>query len=172
RGEKFQMEFTVPGPAGSSRNYEATGHPIESSPTNDGGVIVIRDITERSLRRLQDRFMAMASHELRTPLVPLHGYLDMLLKLLPENGDERLRKFATLARAQGERFQALGDDLVSTAGIQTGKFQLKLEQVELDPLIKRAAELAQMNAASPKINLDGDADKPLLVLGDAGRLEQ
>ncbi|WP_437292189.1 CheR family methyltransferase [Sorangium sp. So ce406] len=179
RGERFQMEFTVPGPDGTTRHFEATGHPIGGSGAAgkdavERGVIVIRDITERSIRKLQDRFMAMASHELRTPLVPLRGYLDMLVSLLPADGDPRLQRFASLARSQTERLERLVDDLVSATRIQTGKFELKLSNVALVPLVAHAAESAQTLAPTPKIHLDVPSSAPerMVVKGDAARLEQ
>ncbi|WP_437747789.1 CheR family methyltransferase [Sorangium sp. So ce1504] len=179
RGEKFQIEFSIPGPGGVSRHFEATGHPIGAAGprpagTAERGVIVVRDITDRSLRKLQDRFMAMASHELRTPLVPLHGYLDMLISLLPADGDARLHRFASLARTQSERLARLVDDLVSATRIQTGKFELQLADVDLVPLVASTAENAQSIAATPKIHvaLPPDTAEPLVVKGDAARLEQ
>ncbi|WP_437961556.1 PAS domain-containing sensor histidine kinase [Sorangium sp. So ce119] len=179
RGESFQMEFTAPGPGATIRHFEATGQPIcvSDAPATDAvarGVIVIRDITERSIRKLQDRFMAMASHELRTPLVPLRGYLDMLSSLLPADGDPRLRRFASLARTQSERLDRLVDDLVSATRIQTGKFELKLSEVALVPLVTHVAESAQTLAQTPKIHLDlpSDATEPMVMNGDPARLEQ
>ncbi|WP_437581828.1 CheR family methyltransferase [Sorangium sp. So ce887] len=179
RGEGFQMEFTAPGPGGTARHFEATGQPIGGSGPSgkdavEQGVIVIRDITERSIRKLQDRFMAMASHELRTPLVPLRGYLDMLSTLLPPDGDPRLGRFTSLARAQTERLERLVDDLVNATRIQTGKFELKLSEVELVPLVSRAAEVAQTLSPTPKIHVDlpSSAAAPMVVNGDPARLEQ
>ena len=46
RGESFALQFRQPGPDGAPRRYEATGHPIREGG-RDGGVVVIRDITER-----------------------------------------------------------------------------------------------------------------------------
>ena len=44
----------------------------------EGGVVVIRDISERSLRQLQEEFLAMVGHELRAPLTALQGYLQLI----------------------------------------------------------------------------------------------
>ncbi|AGP37709.1 hypothetical protein SCE1572_26460 [Sorangium cellulosum So0157-2] len=178
RGESFQIEFSCPGSGGATRQFEATGHPIGGNgpPAQDAverGVIVIRDITERSIRRLQERFMAMASHELRTPLVPLRGYLDMLSALLPAEGDPRLGRFTSLARAQVSQLERLVEDLESASRMQTGKFKLDLSAVELVPLVARAAESAQTLAPTPQIHLDlPSAAEPLVVNGDPARLEQ
>ena len=49
-----------------------------SDDAGAGSVLVIRDITDRTLRHLQEEFLAVASHELRTPLTPISGYLDLL----------------------------------------------------------------------------------------------
>src|SRR5205085_9557671 len=65
RGESFSMEFTLATPDGGRRWYEASGQPIQGLE-GEQAVVVIRDITDRSVRRLQDEFLAMASHELRT----------------------------------------------------------------------------------------------------------
>jgi two-component system CheB/CheR fusion protein len=46
RGESFAMQFGQVGLDGVRRWYQATGHPIQAGG-DDGGVVVIRDITDR-----------------------------------------------------------------------------------------------------------------------------
>jgi two-component system CheB/CheR fusion protein len=58
RGEPFAMTFAREDASGERRWYEASGRP----GGDWGGIIVIRDITERSLRHLQERFIDTASH--------------------------------------------------------------------------------------------------------------
>jgi len=84
RGEVFTSVYTMPLPVGESvgfgettRWYEASGRPIEVEGVARGGVVVIRDISERSLRRLQTEFLALASHELNTPLTAAQTALQM-----------------------------------------------------------------------------------------------
>src|SRR5579871_936924 len=62
RGETFTMKFTLATPDGVYRWFEANGQPSRSN--GGGGVVVIRDITDRSLRDLAEQFLAMTSHEL------------------------------------------------------------------------------------------------------------
>ncbi len=52
RGETFSEELTYLGPDGTRRWIEAKGTPIRAEEGQERGVVVIRDITERSLRRL------------------------------------------------------------------------------------------------------------------------
>src|SRR5205085_2029522 len=58
----------------------------------EGGVVVVRDGTERSVRGVEEEFLALGSHELRTRLAPIRGYLTLLGRLLQTEGtDERAR---------------------------------------------------------------------------------
>ena len=51
------MTFTLPGADGARRWFEATGQPIQSEGVDQGSVVVIRDITDRSLRRMQEEYL-------------------------------------------------------------------------------------------------------------------
>jgi two-component system CheB/CheR fusion protein len=53
RGETFSMTFTLPGADGVRCRFEATGQPIQSAEAGQGGVVMIRDVTDRSLRQRQ-----------------------------------------------------------------------------------------------------------------------
>jgi two-component system CheB/CheR fusion protein len=47
RGESFTLQFGQTRPDRTRRRYEATGHPISAGTQDGGGVLVIRDITDR-----------------------------------------------------------------------------------------------------------------------------
>lgn len=169
RCEGFRSELTIGDPSGPRRYFEAVGNPIQGPDGHAGGVVVMRDITDRSIRVLQDRFLAMASHELRTPLVPLMGYLDMLLKLL-DGADPRAHRYASLARQEVARLTGLVSDLVDVVRLQTGKITLSFEPVDLRTVISRAAEVARAVADGTEIR--EEVGPKVLVRGDAPRLEQ
>ncbi len=173
RGESFRMEFTITTEDGSRRWFEANGEAIHDvAGIKQGGVVTIRDITERSLYRLQDEFLSLASHELRTPLTPLQGTLQLLLKQL-ENlpASSPQRRYTERALGQARRLGRLVDDLLDVARLQNGKYNLNLERLRLDGLVSQAVEIAQAQTNKQKIRF-ADASKPLYVSGDAGRLEQ
>lgn len=139
-------------------------------------VLVIRDITERSLHQLQDAFLALASHELRTPLTPLQSYLELIARTLgrkdPADPDiARTLRYAGIAGGQVRRLGRLVDDLLDVARLQTGKLTLRRAPVRVDELAGRAIEIAQTLAAGQAIALDASG-LPLTVDADAERLEQ
>jgi two-component system CheB/CheR fusion protein len=55
RGESFSMEFNVTHADGARRRYEAKGEPIAVGDIPRGGVVVIRDITDRAERTSGER---------------------------------------------------------------------------------------------------------------------
>jgi two-component system CheB/CheR fusion protein len=173
-GESFSLTFTLaePSDGGSPRRrwFEATGQPIAGA--GQGGVVVIRDITERSLRRMQEEFLALASHELRTPLTPLRGYIGLLGRLLDaQDGDERARLYIAQVRQQMQRLQCLIDDLLDVGRLQGGRLQLDRSPVDLVPIVTDLAEAIQATQEGPPIRVEVPPH-PLTVLGDTTRLSQ
>jgi two-component system CheB/CheR fusion protein len=200
RGETFSMSFTLASPSGDERRWlEAIGQPVRGEGGHERsegwGVVVFRDITERSLRIMQEEFASLAAHELRTPLTAINGYLHLLAKSLKQQkGDERQLKYVQTALAQVDRQMRLVEDLLDVARLQSGKFSLRREPLRLDTLIEQVVETAKLLAKGQQIELTigpefakdsvvaaagendaGDARDvggPLLVNGDAARLEQ
>ena len=175
RGESFRMEFSLPIKDAGPKDYEAIGQPVHTHDHGlEGGVVVIRDISERSMPRLQDRFLAMASHELRTPLVPLQGYLQLLTRSLSKSegeADGARMRYANNAILQVRRVTDLVNELVDATRFQTGKFQLNCAPLDLAALIAQIVRSAQDMTAGQTITLEIEPG-PMMVDGDAARIEQ
>jgi signal transduction histidine kinase len=125
------------------------------------------------LTKLQERFVAMSSHELRTPLVPLQGSLEMLLKVLPQNEpkNEQAIQLTSNALLQLKRMTTLVNDLLDATRLQSGKFQLRPERVELNALAARTVQIAQGFTKQQSIVFE-HLPENLYVNGDVLRLEQ
>jgi two-component system CheB/CheR fusion protein len=130
---------------------------------------------------LKDQFFSLASHELRTPLVPLMGYSEALSRLLsqtPEAGKElernqRMLQMVGKFRGQLKHLERLTDDLLDMSRLQSGKFSLQSQSVDLNQVAEMAIEEARMTAPARTIRLDArKKDQPLIVRGDEGRLLQ
>lgn len=169
RGESFTAEFTLAAEDGTRSYFEVVGEPIGGNGEREGGVLVIRDVTDRSLRRLQDEFLAAAGHELRTPLTVLDGYLSLMARNPPD--DERSRTYLTLALQQARRLERLVRDLLDVSRLRTGKLQLHRETVDVAPLLRGAVEAIQSLTEHQTIQYDPGRSTPR-VTGDASRLEQ
>jgi two-component system CheB/CheR fusion protein len=172
RGETFSMEFGLPGTEGRQRWFEANGSPVHGPDGGGDGVVVIRDISARSLQRLQDEFLATATHELRTPLTVLNGYLSMMRRELERNRDgARLTEYLANAHHQVSRLEGLIRDLADVARLQDGHIQLSIAPVDARDIADRVVQAVRAMGDSPPLALRVP-EEPLLVSADAGRLEQ
>lgn len=169
RGESFSMEFLITDPAANRRYFEVNGQPILQDGKTAGAVLVIRDITDRNLRRLQNEFLAIASHELRTPLTVLNGYLSMVERLPIE--DQRLRQYIVRSREQSRRMERLVRDLLDVARLRNGRLTLDHVRVDLTGLVRNSVETAQSLSETQSIHLDVGGG-PVTVEVDPARLEQ
>jgi two-component system CheB/CheR fusion protein len=172
RGETFSMSFTLTTASGGRTWYEAIGQPVQGDAQTRWGVVVIRNMTERSLRRLQEEFIALASHELRAPLTVLRGFLDLLRSELVQRGDDaRALLYTSTASSEIERMVRLVGDLSDLTRLQRGTFSLQLMPVRLDRVLRQTVEIAQTLTEAQTIVLIAD-DAPVLVNGDPQRLQQ
>jgi PAS domain S-box-containing protein len=122
--------------------------------------------------RLKDEFLATLSHELRTPLNAVLGWAHLLREhatdaAIQQQGAEAIERNA---RAQAQ----LVDDLLDVSRIVAGKLQIKSEPVDLHVVIENAVETVRAGAAAKGLHLHVDfpADRSIVVLGDADRLQQ
>jgi two-component system CheB/CheR fusion protein len=172
RGEIFTLEFTLPTDDETRRFFEATGSPLRDEEGQlVGGVIVLRDITERSVHRLQDEFIALAGHELRSPLTTIKGHLQVTLKRLQEQPAANLvRQDTERMLTQVRRMERLITDLLDVGRLQRGTFQIHLKPLQVEPLVAEVVATAQ-GLTQQRITLEV-TEGPFAVQGDAVRLEQ
>ena len=169
-GEQFQTEFTVAGGEGGPRWFEATGGPLRGD-TRVGGVLVIRETTDRRLRRLEEQFLHIAGHELRSPLTAMQGYLQLAKRRVDGMGDERLGRHIGAAIQQVQRQSQLINQLMEVGRLRTGKLALDTAPVDMVALVRDVVETMQVIAPDRIIGVVSDTET-LIVQGDTLRLEQ
>ena len=170
RGEAFTLAFTLRDQEGTRRSFESNVQPVQGGDEEHWGVIVIRDITERSLRRQQEQFLAVAAHELRTPLTVLSGRIQLLVRRLASaRADERLMEHASRALEQARNLEADIDELMDAARLQFGKITLERAPVDLVEIAHQAVDSAEALTIGQAIHVEAPAH-PLMVDGDRRRL--
>lgn len=121
--------------------------------------------------RLKDEFLATLSHELRTPMNAIMGWTTLL----------QTRKFdeATVKRAletidrNTKALNQLIEDILDVSRIINGKLKLKLQPVELVPLIQTAIEMVQATVDAKRIQIQTVLEPAIApVLGDSTRIQQ
>jgi signal transduction histidine kinase len=125
---------------------------------------------EKALKAKSD-FLAATSHEIRTPL---NGILGMTQVLLWEGDlDPRLRERIELVHTSGEAMQALVDDILDLAKMQTGKLAIEKTDVDLAAILEETGKLWTEKAAAKGLSLVMDIGScPRRIVEDGGRLRQ
>ena len=171
RGERFRVEFAVNDPDGKRRWFEAVAEPLTAEDRTWGGVVSIRDVSERTMRLSLERLMAAAGHELKTPTAAIHNYLQLVERRLASGDTTEAATYAARAASQARRLSDLVERLFDVSRIQTGQLEIVVEPVDLVAIVRAATDMSAVLANAPTIKLTA---KPasLIVRGDAGRLEQ
>ncbi len=141
-----------------------------------GTVSIFRDITHQvELDRLKSEFVANVSHELRTPMTSIKGYVDVLLMGAAGQLSERQINFLEVVQGNTERLNVLVNDLLDVSRIETGKFDLSMQSLRLQPLIEDVVDEQhrRMQANGREIDLDLKLPPDLpSVWGDDRRVRQ
>jgi PAS domain S-box-containing protein len=188
-GEAMIIEETI-----DQRTYLTTKAPLRDEHGRITGVIgVATDITERKeaqreleklvvaeqrlraeaerANRAKDEFLAIVSHELRSPLNALRGWSHLLATTRPLE-PTLVERAAKAIKRNVDHQTRLIDDLLDTSRIVSGKLNIERRVVNLAEMVNAALEAARPGAAAKEITLRFIPGEPVMVVGDAGRLQQ
>ncbi|HEX3764619.1 MAG TPA: hybrid sensor histidine kinase/response regulator [Kofleriaceae bacterium] len=140
----------------------------------------IRDSTDLLARnaaliaadRRKDEFLAMLAHELRNPLAAIRMGLPLLDRNPPRDAVEgRARE---VMRRQAGLLTRLVDDLLDVSRVTRNRIELQLADVDLARLVTQVCDGFRPRVIEPRsqqlvVEIPGE---PVIVAGDAGRLEQ
>jgi two-component system CheB/CheR fusion protein len=171
RGERFRMEFALAQPGGTRRWFEAIAEPLTAGDRTWGGVIAIRDLSERTMRLSLERLMAAAGHELKTPVAALHGYLQLVERHLGPESSAQARTYAARSLVQTRQIGELIERLFDVSRIQGGLLELVAAPIDLVAVVRDAVDVAGTLPNAPTIRLSATRG-PIPLKADAVRLEQ
>jgi PAS domain S-box-containing protein len=189
-GETMILEEIIGG-----RTYLVSKSPLRDEHERVMGLIgVATDITERKqaqreleklvvaeqrlraeaerANRAKDEFLAIVSHELRSPLNALRGWSHLLATTRPLDASLIERASRAIKRNVDHQTRLI-DDLLDTSRIVSGKLTIDRRVVNLCEIVLAALDAARPVAAAKAIELRFTPDDPdIMVIGDAGRLQQ
>jgi signal transduction histidine kinase len=146
-----------------TRDYLAARERVEAE------LRVARSAAERE-SRAKDHFLAMLGHELRNPMAAIVNGT-AVLDSFEAHSDAETRSRAIIGR-QARHLSRLIDDLLDVSRVMSGKVTLRRDPVDLRDVVRQCVESRQAAlAGSHHVSLLTDAH-PLVVQGDAVRLEQ
>jgi signal transduction histidine kinase len=125
---------------------------------------------ELEAQRQKDEFFSLVTHELRSPLTSIRGYAQLMMRRLPPEADEVLRRSAVTVVEQSRRMQELVDNLLDLSRLSLGRFALDKTEVDLANLARQVVESLKVTSAHHTLHLI--APESLMVVCDAQRIHQ
>jgi hypothetical protein len=120
----------------------------------------------KEVARRKDESMAIAVHELRSPLTAIIG-ATFLLRSEKEKG-KAIEMIDRNARAQKQ----LIEDLLNLSQVDTGRLELRLNALDLVPIIAQVVDDIRPSASAHGVFVDAQLPGAIMVRGDARRLWQ
>jgi signal transduction histidine kinase/ActR/RegA family two-component response regulator len=121
--------------------------------------------------RAKDEFIALCSHELRSPLATISMWTSLLRtgRLGPERTAQAIDAIDGASTLQAR----LIADLLDASSIASGKLRLQFGAVDVASPVRTAFEAVRPVADQRDVRLEAAVDgRPVVVWGDAGRLQQ
>jgi cell cycle sensor histidine kinase DivJ len=134
-----------------------------------GLIAVMRDVSERKIaeealvsaheraeiaNRAKTKFLANMSHELRTPLNAIIGFSEILSReMFGPLGSARYGEYVSLILESGRHLLDLINDLLDTAKIEAGRYELAREPLDIQEIVLAALRLVQRQAETKGLEL-------------------
>jgi signal transduction histidine kinase len=116
-------------------------------------------------------FLATMSHELRTPLNAIIGYQSLLKEGIDGTLNESQQAQLSRIRASADHLLGLIDEILTYSRVEAGKEVVRLESVELRPIVEEALTMLKPLAEAKGLTLTAEVPNARLST-DAGKLRQ
>ncbi|MDX5325485.1 MAG: sensor histidine kinase [Bacteroidota bacterium] len=131
----------------------------------------IKELKERETFRRE--FIGNVSHELKTPIFNIQGYILTLLDGAIEDPEINV-KYLKRANKSVERMINLVQDMDMLNKLESGVLEIKMQNFNLAQLVRDVFEMLEEKARNKNIilKINPPSEKPVMVVGDPGRIEQ
>ncbi len=157
--------------------------------TAEGGVVHLRvDITEtkraeqdlvqartsaEAANRAKSVFLARMSHELRTPMNAILGFAEIMAReMFGQMGSPRYRRYAADILSSGQHLLQLINDLLDIGRIETGKFEIRPETIDLAELCGATVRLIEPTGSARGVGLEQRYEPAPVVQADLRAVRQ
>ena len=139
-----------------------------------GRVIIIRDIShEKELEKAKEDFLHMITHDMRAPLATIHGYVELLMKEIPQPMSPSADKYFKTVFYSSRRLRGMIDDILNITKLERGTMALQLDKVSAGELLARVCGNHEPVAVPKNIKISATQPAaPIMFSGDPALLER
>ena len=121
--------------------------------------------------KLKSDFLARMSHDLRTPMNAIIGYTRILLRKSKDALDERQYRNLENVQISANNLLTLINDILDLSKIESGRMDIKLDQVDLKPLVADCAASIE-SLVKPEVQLLQELGEIASVRTDPDRVRR
>jgi signal transduction histidine kinase len=116
-------------------------------------------------------FISNVSHEIRSPITSIKGFIGGILDgVVPK---EKQNYYLTITYEEIQRLTRLVNDLLDLSAIESGQFRLRIEEVDINEVIRQTVIRFEPKIMKKKVKVDVLLQgEKLMVAGDKDRLTQ
>lgn len=134
-------------------------------------VIVLKNITSfKEIDVAKTNFIATVSHELKTPLASSDFSLKLLEDLRIGNLSDEQKELVQQLKDDNQRMLKILSELLNMSQVETGKIQLKLQEVKINELVQVSVAGLQNNMKEKNIQLQQDLHALPVIPADADKI--
>ncbi|AYD41288.1 sensor histidine kinase [Clostridium fermenticellae] len=116
-------------------------------------------------------FISNVSHEIRSPITSIKGFIGGILDGVISN--DKQNYYLSITYEEIQRLTRLVNDLLDLSAIESGQFRLRIEEVDINEIIRLCVIKFETKIKEKKLNVDVFMeDDRLLVAADRDRINQ
>jgi signal transduction histidine kinase len=165
-----QLSHAVDAVAAGSRDVVVpTNAPGELGQLSERFAEMARRLGE--VEEMERNFLMSVSHELRTPLTAIRGHVAALLEGVVEDPELRQQSLETV-EAEAQRLERLVGDILDLAKLDTHRFTVMTEEVDMAHLLDQAFDRYRDEAQRRSIDYRREVRARPVVISDGDRVLQ
>jgi NtrC-family two-component system sensor histidine kinase KinB len=127
-----------------------------------GVLLLLQDVTQfKELDRMKSDFIATLSHEFRTPVTSIGMTVDILNQEILGKLNEKQRELIASAKEDCIRLTKLARELLQLSKLESGRIQLRNEELDVRVLIESSLRPLQLQFADKGVRLGVDVQTGL-----------
>jgi signal transduction histidine kinase len=120
---------------------------------------------------MERNFLMSVSHELRTPLTAIRGHVSALLEGVVVDPEQQAQSLETV-EAEAQRLERLVGDILDLAKLDTHRFTVTSEEVDMGQLLDHAYERFREEARRRSIDYRQELGARPVIVSDGDRVLQ